>query len=75
VEVLQAALDDDECADETAKHDSIQHRDVSRIREVADAEYPTWKRCSGEDACYDSGHGGEEDERDPEEAVCETEGN
>jgi hypothetical protein len=76
VEVLEAALDDDERADETAKHDGIQHRDGRRIRDVDDAEYPTWRRCcSRKDACYDRGHGGQEDERHPEEPVCDTEGN
>ena len=74
VEVLEAALDDDECADETAKHDGIQHRDGRRIRDVAHAEYSAWKRCSGDDAGYDSGHKGQEDERRPEEPVRDTEG-
>ena len=45
VEVLDAAPDDDECANETAKHDSVQHCDDGRVRDVADAEYHDDAAC------------------------------
>jgi hypothetical protein len=67
VEVLNTASDDDECSDETAKHDRVQHGDCRRVREVVDAEYPAWRtRRSCEYARYDGGHGCQEDERYPE---------
>ena len=45
VEILDAAPDDDQCTDEAAKHDGVQHGDGRRVGDVADAEYQAWRRC------------------------------
>ena len=77
VEMREAALDNDQAADKSTKHGSVEHRDGGRVRDVTNEEPLQGSRgcrITDKQDYRDGGNACKEGEGHPEKPVDTTEG-
>lgn len=77
IEVCDAALDDDQAADKSAKHGGVKHRNRGRVRDVTNEESLPGRRghrITNKQDYHEGGNACQEDKGHPEKPLDTAEG-